>query len=66
MYSLSCKDIDPTVDCHFVAEGQTEDEVVQKMTQHAQEAHADKVKSMLENMSMDEMKAMLRSKAKKM
>jgi len=34
------------VDCAFVAEGETNDEVKGKMMAHAQEAHPDKIASM--------------------
>lgn len=62
MKSLTCSNIDPSLDCHFTAQGESDDEVVGKMMQHAQEAHADKVKEMSEKMSMDEMKAMMKEK----
>jgi predicted small metal-binding protein len=35
--SISCKDVG--TDCDFVAQAETEDELLQKVAQHAKEAH---------------------------
>lgn len=60
MKTLSCKDLGDT--CEFVAKGETEDEVVQKMKEHAMEHHKEKVDDMLKTMSEKEMEDMLRGK----
>jgi predicted small metal-binding protein len=46
MMKLACKDIDPDMDCHFEATGNTANEVAKKMLAHAKMEHSDKVKGM--------------------
>lgn len=38
MFSLSCKDVG-MADCPFVAQGETQEEVMTKIGQHAMQAH---------------------------
>jgi predicted small metal-binding protein len=45
MKQLTCSDLGG-MDCNFKATGQTADEVKQKMFAHAEQAHADMLKSM--------------------
>ncbi len=52
MKKLSCKDMGMSDD--FVAEGETKEEVMEKMTEHAKMAHKD----MMEKMSPEEMEDM--------
>lgn len=55
---LTCKDIDPTSTCNFVAEGASASEVAKKMMDHAKTDHSDTVagKSDEDLMSMMESK----------
>jgi len=46
MKKLSCKEIDPSTDCDFAAEDETNEGVIGKMYEHAKEHHADKLKDM--------------------
>ncbi|MEI6480062.1 MAG: DUF1059 domain-containing protein [bacterium] len=57
---LACKDIDPKIDCDFVANGGTEKDVAQKMMNHLKSSHPDKIKEM--HMSDDKMLSWLESK----
>jgi len=57
MKKLKCKDLDPSKECEFEAEGETNNEVINKMYAHAQEVHADKLASM-----SDEDKAAINTK----
>lgn len=59
---LTCKDIDPTSDCHFEATGSTRAETAGKMIEHAKEVHGDKVAQMA--MSDDEMMKVFESKVR--
>jgi len=59
MKTLSCKDLG-TMECDFVAKGETEDEVVNSMMEHAKEMHPEKVGAMPE----EEMKNMMKSQVK--
>jgi len=61
MKTLSCKDMG--MDDGFVAKGETEEEVMMKMQQHAKEMHADKVAGMSEE-EMMKMKDDMRMKIK--
>lgn len=61
MKTLSCKDMG--MDDGFVAKGETEDEVMMKMDEHAKEMHADKMAGMSEEEMMG-MKEMMRKKIK--
>lgn len=54
MKKLTCADLG-TPECPFVAEGETNEEVVAKMMEHAKETHADK----LEGKSDEEIQAMM-------
>ena len=57
MKELACKDVDPSIDCDFVATGATTEEVVRKMMKHIKSDHPDKMM----NANMEEMKKMLES-----
>ena len=59
MKTLSCKDMG-TMECDFVAKGETEDEIVGSMMDHAKQSHPDKITMMPE----EEMKNMMKSKVK--
>ena len=50
MKTLSCKDMG--MDDGFVAKGETEEEVMMKMQQHAKEMHADMMAGMSEKEMM--------------
>jgi len=52
-YSLSCKDMD--IKCNFVATGETRDEVMSQISEHATKAHPKEMKEMSEKMSKEEM-----------
>ena len=60
MVTLACADMG--MECSFVAQGETGDEVKQKMLAHAQEAHAD----MLAGMSDEEKAALMATMDAKM
>ena len=57
MKKLACKDIDPSIDCGFVATGATTEEVVGKMMKHVKSEHPDKMMGA----NMGEMKKMFES-----
>lgn len=61
MKTLSCVDLG-NVACPFVAEDETAEGAVVKMTDHAKTAHADDVAKM--TMTPDQMKEMMMSKVK--
>ena len=61
MKTLSCRDMG--MDDGFVAKGETEEEVMMKMEQHAKETHADKMAGMSEE-EMMKMKDDMRMKIK--
>ncbi len=65
MKTLTCHDIDPSIGCHFVVEGPTDEEVIDKMMKHAQEAHPDKVNAMA-HMSEGEIVDSMKTKIKTM
>lgn len=56
---LSCKDIDPKIDCDFEAAGKNEQEVAQRMMDHLKKNHQDKIKEL--RMSDDKMMSWLQS-----
>lgn len=60
MKSLACADFGG--DCHFVAEGNSDEEVMQKMWKHIQKDHPDK----MEDTSKDETMKMMKTKIKTM
>ena len=64
MKTLSCKDMG--VDCDFVAQGETADEVIKKASEHTQTAHADKIKEMTASMTSEEMNAAMMAAVKDM
>ena len=41
---LTCKEIDPTTDCHFESHADTASEVASKMLAHAKMEHQDSIK----------------------
>ncbi len=43
---LSCKDLDPEIDCGFEAMGNSTKEVGRKMLKHLRESHPEKLESM--------------------
>ncbi len=59
MKTLSCKDIG-TPTCDFVAVGETDDEVLDKMMDHAEMEHPEN----LQKMSEDDMRAKMQSQIK--
>lgn len=59
MYKLTCKDMG-SADCDFTATGETQEEVMAKMKEHAMSAHPDKMKEM--TMTDAEMEEMMKSK----
>jgi predicted small metal-binding protein len=61
MMKLSCKDIDPTMDCSFEAMGNTEGEVASKMMAHVKAKHPDAAKSMSDNEMMSMFKEKVHS-----
>ncbi len=61
MKTLSCKDMGMADD--FTAKGETEDEVMIKMEQHAKEMHADKMAGLSEE-EMKKMKEDMKMKIK--
>lgn len=60
MKKLSCTDIDPKSECHYMSTGETASAVVEDMMVHAKEAHADELREM--NMSDAEIKLLFESK----
>lgn len=61
-HSISC--VDAGVNCPFVAVDETVEGVVHKMTEHAQDAHADVIKKLLETMTPDELTQWLAEKVR--
>jgi predicted small metal-binding protein len=61
MKSLSCQDMGMSDD--FVAKGETEEDVIEKMTEHAKEMHADMMEGKSEE-DMMKMKEMMKEKMK--
>jgi predicted small metal-binding protein len=62
MKTLACKDME--VDCGYIAKGETEEEVIGKMNDHAMKAHPDVVAEMSKEMSKEEMANKMISKMK--
>lgn len=60
---VSCRDMG--VSCDFVAKGETIDEIVKQVKDHAMDKHPEKWEEM-KNMSDEEMKKMIESKVKEM
>jgi predicted small metal-binding protein len=58
MKKISCKDIDPSIDCMFETTGQNTKDVVNTMMAHLRSDHADKVKGMNDG----EIRTMIESK----
>ncbi len=63
MKMLSCKDMG-SMDCDFVAEGDTAEATVTMMMEHAAQNHPDKVAEMSKTMSHEDMMSMMMSKVK--
>jgi len=63
MKMLSCKDMG--AECDFVAKGETNQEVMKAMMDHAQAAHPDKMKEM-ETKSAEEVQSMMMGAMKEM
>lgn len=61
-HSISC--VDAGVNCPFVAQDETVDGVIQKMTKHAQSTHAEIIKKLLETMSPEDLTEWLKEKIK--
>ena len=51
-------------DCFFVARGETEKEVLYKITAHIREVHTKEMNEMVKNMSQAEIKELILSKIK--
>ncbi len=62
MKTLACSDLG-AAECTFVASGETNEDVVQKMMEHAKAAHPEKMEQM-KNMTPEEMNAMMVAKIK--
>lgn len=52
--------MDPSIDCDFAARGQTDEEVMEKMMEHAKMYHPEKIKGMSENEMKEMMKPMIK------
>lgn len=65
MKTLACKDLG-LAKCDFVAKGETIDDVVNQVYEHANKAHKNKVDEMMtkDNMTTDQVKDMMASKVK--
>ncbi len=64
MKTISCKDMG--VDCGFVAKGETAEEVISKLNDHATKAHPEVVAEMSKKMSEEQMKTKMTSMVKDM
>ena len=53
MMKLSCKELDPSTDCSFVAEGTTAHEVAMRMLDHVKTNHPEAVKGTDASMMSD-------------
>lgn len=62
MKTLACRDVG--IDCDFVAEGMTEEEVMQDGAQHVQKTHPEVMKKMMETMSEADMRTAMIAKMK--
>lgn len=56
--------MDMGVTCPFIAEGQTADEAVQKLSEHAAVAHPEVVQKMAESMTPGQMKEAMMAQVK--
>ena len=63
MKTLACKDLDPSLTCDFVAEGDTDEMVMGMMKKHATATHPEAAAKM-QAMSEDDVKMMMLSKMK--
>jgi predicted small metal-binding protein len=63
MKTLACADLG-VPECSYVAKGETAEEVVKMMGDHAMKAHKDKIDAMAKTMSPGQMQAMMYSKVK--
>ena len=61
MKMLSCADMGD-VNCHYVAKGNSKEEVADDMMNHAKTAHADKMKEMMADKSEMGVKQMMMAK----
>lgn len=61
MKTLSCADLG-VEKCGYVASGEDDDEVVNKMLEHGRKAHSEKIKEMMENMDEDEIKDFMKAR----
>ena len=61
MKKLSCADLGAP-QCNYEAKGESDDEVINKMIDHANRAHSDMMKEMQTTMSEDEIKDSFREK----
>lgn len=57
MKTLACKDLGAA--CSFVAKGNSNVEVIKIMSEHAQAAHADKMKEMSASMNQQQIQDMM-------
>ena len=64
MYTLMCKDLG-LPNCAYIAKGQTEDEVIAMMMEHAMVTHPEQVKEMMTTMSRDDIGEMMRDKIRR-
>ena len=60
--TIACRDLG--IDCPFVAKGDTEEEVVEKITEHGKTTHPKEVEGMMKNMTGEQMKELMKSKIK--
>jgi predicted small metal-binding protein len=61
-HSISCADAG--VNCPFIAESDTVNGVVNEITAHAQDVHAEIIKKLLETMTTNELTEWLKEKVK--
>lgn len=57
-YSLSCKDLGMP-QCNFVAKGETKEEVMEMINDHAMKVHAEEMKEKMKSMSKKDMEEMM-------
>lgn len=62
MMKLTCKDITPDTDCHFVAIGETAPEAAEIMMAHAKLGHTKDIDKMEMEMSESDILALFESK----
>ncbi|MFZ5364404.1 MAG: DUF1059 domain-containing protein [Patescibacteria group bacterium] len=63
MKTLSCQDVSGLA-CPFVAKGETEEEVIQQLMDHAKTEHPEESVKMMEGKTEDEIKEVMKSKIK--